>query len=216
LQTILRNINPIMIIVFCTFIFGLINLRFKNKYHQVLLSILLVSSLTEFVTLLLISFNLNNKVGILYSISVLFHHLFWLLLINKIQRFKLISIISVLTFLLFGIINFFLIQGTVIFNYYSFIVGAMLYITMFFYESFCLLLKEDFDFIFSNNYLLLISPIIFFFGLSLMFAFVSKEVTQTIIWFNMPLYKLVGYSVNIIYYFLINLYIYKEIKVKNV
>ena len=53
---------------------------------------------------------------------------------------------------------------------------------------------ENIEFIVSNNYLLLLSPLLLFFGFGQMFGFVSREITQTIILSNYNLFETLKYN----------------------
>jgi hypothetical protein len=207
-------LTPVKLIILVTLLFAIFKLNWKNGIHQILLLILSIDFLTELIDSLLISiFNLPYKNVVL--VNIIIQHCLWLFLLGTIITKKITMLYFILGFLLFAFINFLWIQGTEIFNYYTFILGALFYIVVFFYESFDQLQKENFGFLFSNNYLLLTSPILFLFGMSLVFAFVSKEVTQTTVFFSMKLYTVVSNYVNMICYFIICVFIYKEIKIKN-
>ncbi|HEX8015358.1 MAG TPA: hypothetical protein VF465_08995, partial [Flavobacterium sp.] len=61
-------------------------------------------------------------------------------------------------FMVFSIINFIIIEIVDTYNYYTFIVGALLYVVFFIYESFKQLREENLTYFLSNNYLLLFAP----------------------------------------------------------
>jgi hypothetical protein len=207
-------LNPVKLIIVITLLFAIFKLKWKNPIHRLVVIILLIDFLTEFINSLLITvFELPYKNVVL--INVIIQHCLWLCLMGLIIVKKKTMLYCILFFLSFAIINFLFIQGVKKFNYYTFIAGAFIYLLFFFIESFHQLKKENFGFIFSNNYILLTSPIMFLFGMSLMFAFVSKEVTQTKVFLDMKLYNIIGNYVNIICYSLICIYIYQEIKIKN-
>ncbi|MEO7173972.1 hypothetical protein [Flavobacterium sp.] len=91
-----------------------------------------------------------------------------------------------------------------------FIVGALFYLIFFLFLSFKQLRNENLAFFTNNNFILLFSPILFFIGFSFVFAFKNRNLNETILWEDISLYNLISYFINIIYYSLINLYIYKE------
>ena len=115
-------------------------------------------------------------------------------------------------YIIFSIINWLAIEGSSGFNYYTFVVGAFLYLIFFIIESFYRLSKEDFAFFLANDFILLLAPILLFLGLSFMFGFKSKLVTSTMLFPNIKLYDAIVYFVNVVYYVLLNMYIYKERK----
>lgn len=208
----LVNLGRLLILV--TFIASLLILNLKDEKNKLLLSILSVSFATELAVAILIFTNNRDLIGSICSLSVIFHHSLWLLLlITSISSPHYLKYI-VVCFFLFGIYNLYFLEGPVKFNYLTFIVGALLYIIIFIYQSFVELKHENFPFFQSNTYLLLFAPILFFFGMSFMFGFRSHEITSVIIFADIKLYKVINQFVNCIYYLLIICYIYTEKKSK--
>lgn len=207
-------LSPLKIIVLLTLLSGLLFLDRKKQIHRHLLAILWVCFLTEVINSILI---VNKKSIVLcVSISIIIHHGLWLWMLAKNAAKKNAAFLLLGCFLLFGLINMGFLDGTKKFNYYTFVVGAFLYIIIFIYESFCRLRQENFDFFLSNTFILLTAPVLFFFGLSFMFGFNSKNVTSYLLFGQLKLYTFISYFVNIIYYSLINLYIYREKKLRHV
>jgi hypothetical protein len=64
--------------------------------------------------------------------------------------------------------------------------------------------------------LLLFCPVMFFLGLNFILAFKSTSISSTKIFWDVTLYQLINYPVNIIYYTLINVYMFTEKRNKNV
>lgn len=203
-------INPIKIMVLVSFIFALASLRRSNRDHCYLLLILGTCLATEIIDSVLYFFGYSN--GLTMSISIIFHDCFWLLLLRRNIAFKVSLTMGLLLFLAFAVANLFLMSGHFGFNYYTFVIGAFIYIVLFLYENFYQLQKENLAFFLSNSYLLLFAPILFFVDLSLMFGFDSKAVTSHRIFGLIKLYDFAIYFVNAAYYFLINIYIYREKK----
>lgn len=207
-------LKPLKILVVLTFVLALAGLKWQNHTHRYILQILCVCMLTELINSILI-FN-SKSISLPFTLSVILHHSIWLLLLGRVTVFQKTFRFLLFGFIVFAIANLFFIEGTDRFNYYTFVVGAFLYIVIFIYESFYKLKQEDFPFFLSNNYLLLLAPVLFFFGLSFMFAFQSKSITSFIIFGDIKLYTFIIYFVNIVYYTLINLYIYREKRLRNV
>jgi len=208
-----KYINLIKITVLLTLAFALVKLDWKNRIHQIVISILSICMLTEIINSILVF----NKVSINFttSISQLVHHSLWLFLLHINTLHKKISKIALYAFILFGLINLFFGEGLHGFTYFTFIVGALIYIVIFIIETFNRLKQEDFTFFLSNNFLLLMAPLLFFFGLSFMFGFKSNDIMSSLIFGNIKLYTFIIYFVNIIYYSMLNIYIYKEKRAKN-
>lgn len=206
-------LTPLKIIVLLTLISGLLFLDRKKQIHRHLLAILWVCFLTETINSILI---VNKKtIGLFVSISIIIHHGLWIWMLAKNAAQKNAAFLLLGCFLLFGLINISFFEGTKEFNNYTFVFGAFIYIIIFIYESFCKLRQENFDFFLSNIFILLTAPILFFFGMSFMFGFNNENVTSHLLFGQITLYTFTVYFVNIIYYVLINLYIYREKKLKN-
>ena len=176
-----------------------------------LLLILFVNMLTEIIATFLLS---NNKdLNYLYSFYFIIHNGQWLLLIGKILNKRIINSIAI-GFLLFGVFNVLFIEGSKL-NYMTFVVGALSYISIFAFESYHQLKNENLNYFLTNTYLLLFVPILFFFGFSFIFCFRKIDVRHVLVFGEIDLYDCISYFVNITYYSLINLYIYREYKLKN-
>lgn len=117
-------------------------------------------------------------------------------------------------FTLYGIFNVYS-GSSEKFCYYTFVVGSFIYIVLFLSVSYFYLKKEALHFFQSNAFLLLFSPVCFFMGMSFMFSFNSRSITSYTVFNDFELYTLINYFVNFIFYFILNLYIYKERKLKN-
>ncbi len=203
----LQFLNLIKIIVLLTFLVGLLFLKYRNPMHQKVLGILFICFVNEFVALML---NVQGMpIDNLFNINIIIHNTLWLMIIGAfLYETKAVIVIHII----FGLVNLLFLEGYSKFNYYTFVFGALLYTTIFIYLSFKQLKKENLSFFLSNNYILLFAPVLFFLGLSFMFSFKSRELTSTYIFNEIKLYTFINYFVNIIYYFFINLYIFKEKK----
>lgn len=207
-------IKPTQLYVVLTFIIAVLFLDRKKANHKYLFFILLTCCLTEILASIFVL--LKKEISILYSVSIIIHDCLWLyLLFNNATIHKNILRLILIYFIGFSLLNFIFFEGVKTFNNYTFILGAFTYIVMFLYISFSQLKRENLGFFISNDYLLYFSPILFFFGLSFAFAFKDKLLLyRTIIW-DIELYYFIGYFVNIIYYTLINIYIYREKRLKH-
>lgn len=201
-----------MLMVFFTTIAGFILLNSKKENNKILLLLLLVSSVTEIITLQLLLTKQQHFIGLLYSISFPVFCFLWLLMLYKNQIKKKVTVVVMIVFILLGLINFFYFQGNKIFNYYTAVLGSLSYIVLVVYESFIRLKREDFSFILSNKYLLLLSPVLLFFGFGQMFGFVSRDITQTEVFGGFKLFDIVADFVNMVYYMLVLIYMALEKK----
>lgn len=100
------------------------------------------------------------------------------------------------------------------YNFYNWIIGTLFYTILFLYESFIQLKEENFSFFLNRNFILLFSPVLFFMGVSSIFGFQSEKIAHIKIVYLFNLYDLINITVNLIYYGLINIYIYKEHKLQ--
>ncbi|TDP61018.1 hypothetical protein BC748_0626 [Flavobacterium dankookense] len=205
-------INPIKVSVVITLLFAIYSLSFKTRLHRFLLLILIICFSTELTNSILIYHGISIR--ILNSISMVFHHLLWLLVLREnISPKKTLTLFTII-FVLFSILNFFFIETTTSYNYYTFTLGAFFYVVFFIYESFHQLEKENLPFFISNNFILTTAPLLFFFGMSLLFGFKNKSITSTIVFNSMTLYNFIINLVCLVYYTLLNIYIYREKTIK--
>jgi len=181
--------------------------RLRNK---LLFLLLVVMTLTEILSSVLLY--CTFQIDVLYTVSIIVHNGLWLYLMYSLTGYPKGVLYSGTFFLVFAIFNILFLEGYSSFNHYTFIVGAFTYIISFIFLSFRQLRAEDFTFFRQNQFLLLFSPVLFFFGLSFVFGFRSKELANTSVLGDLNLYQVIGYFVNIIYYTLLNLYIFKERK----
>lgn len=123
---------------------------------------------------------------------------------------KIISNVILCLFSLFSVVNFIIIEIADEYNYYTFVLGALLYVSLFIYESYKQLKEENLIYFLSNNYLLLFAPVYFFFGMGLLLGFKPLGVTKMLLFGQVTLYVFIVNIVCIAYYSLINIYIYRE------
>jgi len=180
----------------------------KKKRNNILLVMILLISLVSELCLILIR---ENSLSINTYVFLLFILWFCILLPrgSVLEKYRLYTIAS---FIFACGLNLLLYQNWWCFNYYNFIIGSLLYCCIFLYRSYIQLKRENFNFFISNHYLLLSSPVIFFLGMSFLFAFGSSELFSIKIYKDTTVYTIVGHFVNFIYYSLLNCYIYKENK----
>lgn len=202
------------VLVVVTFLYSIFKLNRKKNIHRYLLVILFISFATEMGTIIINNINYKNGVNLLYSVSFIFHHITWLLLITIFPEFLKWRNFSILSFLILSILNFSFFEKFGL-NQLTFIIGAFLYVMIFIIGSFNELRKDNFVFFNSNNYILLFAPILFFLGFSFMFGFRESNIRYSVIFNKIDLYTIISDFVNLMYYSLICLYIYKENKFKN-
>ena len=216
LHTIFQLVNSTRLFVIIAFIASVLFLNLKKEKNELLLIILTINFITELTTAMFVNSGHSSRIGLLYSISVIIHHSLWLLLLMKsVPPVRYLKYI-LYGFILFGIYDLIFQEGDSRFNYLTFIVGALLYIIIFIYQSFLQLQRENYSFFPTNTYLLLFAPILFFFGMSFMFGFRSNTITSTLVFQDVKLYTVINQFVNIVYYGLIMVYIFKEKKYKYV
>ncbi len=201
--------NIIFFVVILTYIHYLyLNIRKINNDTKDLFWILSICTFTEIVSKIL-SYN-NISLWYLYNFSFIIHNSFWLKILLKDDLSYQKKIIG--SYIVFSVIMYGFIDPTNFFNKIIMIVGALLYLIIFIILSSKNLNFERIDFFKSNHFILISSPIIFFFGLSILFGFNSKKLFDTIVFGRTNLYNFIIIFVNIIYYSLLNIYIIKEKK----
>lgn len=213
IRVFVSNISLIQAYVFITFFVAVIFYKRGIRIPKKLLVILLVNFVSELTSLLLV---INQmQIRTLISISTFIHNGLWLLLLLKLVKRRPLYRFLFLIFCAFAIVNFFCFEGIMSFNTKTFIFGAFFYLVVFIYESFYELQKERFEFFVSNSFLMLSAPVLFFIGLSAVFGFKDARLGNTILFGHVFLYQFIVYFVNIFYYSLIIVYIYREKKLRN-
>lgn len=204
ITTFLSMINHIQILVAVTFCIVAWLMDLKKVTHKLIFAILLFSLLNEIVTIIMIAYRIDYSS--LYSFSAIIHNTLWLLLLKKVIRSGILSLF-IGAYIVFAIINLYVLEGMGNFNSYTFVSGGFLYVLFFTIESFRQLKDENLDFFLSNNFLLLFSPILFFLGLSFYFGFENSALGDVKIVGDIQLYGFIIYIVNIVYYLSIILFI---------
>jgi len=199
-------INPIFILIFIDFLLGWFFLNKKEKINLLLISVLSVSLFLEILSIYLLLH--KNNLNFLYSIGFLIHNVLWLLILTNSFKKSNYNYITVL-YVVFGICNYFFIEKDKL-NYLTFIAGALLYILIFLFESFKKLAQENLSFFNLNAFLLIIAPILFFLGFSLLLGFRDSYLFYEKVFLNITLYIFIMYFVNIFYYLIIFIYIIKS------
>lgn len=196
------------VIVFITLFFVLP----KFKTHQRLF-FLIVSTyvVNELISIYIRSSNLplkNDYNNILYDISMSFTFTLWFILLHHLKIIKkwmfsvlILFWIFIFTILFLGGIS---IGPNIIFPF-----GSLIYIFFYFRDCFIKLRHEEFNYFFSNEFILVSSPLFMFFGISILFAFIDGKLQYTVI-FGQTLIDIVGTFNNLITYSLFLLYAYRE------
>lgn len=197
--------NVLRIYIIFTFICALFFLQKKNN-AQIFL-ILFLSATNE---ILLFFF---PKLAITTNFYVCFLFLLWIDLLLKF--FKKKSRYINVVFIIATLISFSFFGFTTL-NYYNFVIGTLIYCLLFLIINYKKLKQDDFSYFRSNEFILLSSPILFFLGVSLILSFGTVTIAKVEIYNDINLYTLINYTSNMIYYSLINLYIYKEYKKNHV
>lgn len=205
-------VNLITILVVFTFLKCTIGWNAKTKIDKILFFLLLLNLISEIATIFLIIEDIDFTP--LYNISFILHNCIWIMMLGTIVKENKIVLPVLLVYLLFSILNLLFFEKLNL-NYNTFIVGALLYNLLFLILNYKNLQNENFVFFNSNYFLLLVAPVLFFFGFSFMFGFKNYYLRSLIIFDKVKLYDFISYFVNIIYYSLINLYIYKERKLQH-
>ncbi len=196
------------LLVLLTFFHALLRLKTKKRINQYLFYILGISVLAELSNIYLKFNNLSYDTFITFRVVI--STILWFRILYMIFKAKKLIVATIIAFSLFAFVNLLFMEGPLQFNYYTLIFGAFLYILFFVFESFNQLKRDNFYFFQSNKYILIVSPLIFFFGLSLLFFFKSYYLVSNTIIQNVKLFTYFNIIVNIIFYASLNYYILKE------
>lgn len=187
--------------------------RFKrNTNHYLLLSILLLFSFTELITFILKRNDITHNPA--YNISLIIHTVLWFKLLfinsNKPHLFLWVSF----GFVILALVDMFFVEGWGEFNVYSLLAGALIYLYFFVVVNIQQFNRENFDFLTSNENMLLYTPLFLFITLIAVTGFKDNELYDVEIIKDYPLYELVNTFGNLLYYGFINLYIYRVNKLQ--
>ena len=183
-------------------------MRQLNADTRNLFWILSICFFTEIVAKFLYYYELS--LWHLYNFSFIIHNYFWLKILLRTNKTLQRSIL--IPYLIFSIIVFGFMDKVSFFNKTIMIVGALIYLVAFIIISYKNLTLENIDYFKSNHFILIASPVIFFFGLSILFGFNSQKLLNTPVIGSTNLYRFIIIFVNIIYYSLMNIYLIKERK----
>ena len=96
------------------------------------------------------------------------------------------------------------------YNFYPFVFGSILYTLFFIKENYRQMKAESLQFFINDTYLLIFAPLMFMLGLSLILSYAKSEIVKAEVIFGITLYKLFVNLACLVYYSLINIYIYRE------
>ena len=196
----MKFINPINILVLVTFIMGLIFLNKKNRIKFLLFLLLTFCLLIEILSIILLNYHQN--ITILYSLGFITHNTIWLFMIFSVFKKRYYRKLIILFFVSFSLFNLFFIEKQEL-NHFTFIFGALLYIFILLFECSKTLLSDNLEIFKSNDFLVLLAPVMFFFGFSFIFGFRNSELRFVKVLFETELYTFISNFVNFLYYFII-------------
>lgn len=189
-------LNPVKIIVVIAFIISLYKLDKKKYVDRKIFLIILLAIINDVVSSVLY---INTvSIGLTNTIYTIVHTFLWLKLLGFIFQNKHNTYLTT-GFIILSLINLFFYEGLSKFNYTTFILGSILYLSVFLWESYKKIAQEQLNFFTSKPYLFLVSPIFNFIGLSLVFAFKTKAFSL-VLFKNITLFMAISYFVNYLYY----------------
>lgn len=207
----IRNLDLMKLYIILSFIIVTIFYNSKNKTHLLVFILISTSVINEILSCILLSY--NHSLALNANLYTVIHNCIWLLILKSIFKEKKIASI-LLIYIAYSAASL-MYLSILKYNFYLFIVGAVLYCIIFIVLCYQKLFQEKFKFFKSNNFYLAFAPVMFFLGLSMIFSFQNSSLAKTKILFSVSLYTLIIYFANFIYYTLINIYIYKERSRKN-
>ncbi len=206
----LKEINLINITVLLTLIYALLNLDYRIKVNLFLLFILFTGLLSEISYIILNGYNLKTTYA--HMVNTFLFHSIWLFILKEYVTKKEILLYLTWLFVIFSLVNFVIIVVTGKYNFYSFVLGSIIYTVFFIKENYRQMKAEALQFFISDFYLLIFSPLLFMLGLSLILSFAKAEIVRAEMFWGITLYKLFVNLACLVYYSLINIYIYRQRK----
>jgi hypothetical protein len=208
----IQIISPISIFIWITFFVSIIALIKKNLVSKLVFLIILLNFSTDIITLYCIYH--EKKFFNIYNIFFILNFGLWLYLFYILNHKKTLLGYLLVVFLVFSIFNLFFIEKQNL-NYYTFIVGALFYLFSFTWLIINNLKNENLNYFTTNQYLLQVAPVLFFVGFTFLFGFRNYGLRDIIIFNRIDLYTFISIIVNVIYYLLLNIYIFKERKLNH-
>lgn len=150
----------------------------------------------------------NDELNVLYDISMSLSFTLWFILLYQLKIIQKWVYLLLILFWIFIITVLFTV-GIGIGPNLIFPFGSLIYIFLYFRDCFIKLRQEEFDYFFSNEFILVSSPLFMFFGISILFAFIDGKL-QNIVILGQTLIDIVGTFNNLITYSLFLLYAYRE------
>jgi hypothetical protein len=197
----MQYINVVKILVLFTFVHFLFKFDKRKTVHRWVLAILTLSLANEILSSVFRYFEINIHFN--SSIYTIVHTVLWLGLLGHIsKRTKLTSNLAI-AYLFFAVVNLMWIDGVRMYNVYSLILGALLYVLVFIYDSYMRLREEDLTYFSTNEYVITAAPILFMIGFGMLYGFRNKALSETRV-LGMTLYHAVCYFINIVYYGMLN------------
>jgi hypothetical protein len=210
-MNLLEHISMVRILVLLTFLFVMYRYNRNVRTQKLLFLLILLSTVFEVLSAVLKSANIPRQLPA--TIFVCIHTLLWLALLSTVSPRKRIIAYVAAIYVLLTTMNFLFLDVQDIFRY-TFVFGALLYLIIFIYDSFMELSIENLNYFTSYNYFIIAAPVLYFIGFSLIFAFKERNIGQVQITSFITLYDFTSYLVNLIYYTLVNVYIYRANKQK--
>ncbi len=176
----------------------------KNK----LLKYILIISVANTIITDIFKYLLKLDTSISLNLYVILNFFFWLQIVipylDKQYKPIINSLFWLGTLLSFSMVN--------IHKFYHnyFIINSIVYIIIFFWICLKNLKFENIAFFQSTNFTLVFAPVLFFLGLSFIFAFKSPTFSETFLFEGVTIYTFINSTANLVYYSLINYYIRKS------
>lgn len=214
--TLIAFLNHLPLIVYFEGIIVILSTLFilnSKKKHYLFISILLLYIFNEYSTYYIRFINIE-KYDILDNIimtsTISITIVLWYFQLMRLNIFKRKIPWIIVGFLLIVLLLVYTLDLYYV-PYIIFPIGSIFYLIMYFFTCIKRLKNEDFEFLFSNNFILISSPLFMFFGLSMIFSFVSWDLQETQL-FGTTLLDIVATYINYITYSLFLLFSYKEYK----
>lgn len=192
-------------------LFSVVYFLSGKNHNKVLKLILILTAINLILSDVLVRYNIPIKFN--NNVYLTLNSVLWLLIIgkefNKQMGCFMLSLFFIITITTYWHSNIFK-----AFNKLGFVLNSLMYVVLFIVVSYKNLIYDNVEFFKETKYILLFSPVPFFLGMSLLWGFKTNFFSEYKLIENLTLYNFINFIVNIIFYSLINLYVYKKRKVK--
>lgn len=194
------------ILTIATFLVAIVLFR-KSKFYLLVTAIIIINLFSEILGLTAV---ITQKFTVIpfYNLNFLLQPALWLVLLGSVFENQGKSYTLAAIFFVFGIVNLLFLEKSDL-NDKTFVLGSFFYIAFYIWNHFQHLKQENLNYFKSNDFLIVSTPLAFFFGISILLSFGDSGL-RSVKLFNRTLYTIIQFLSNFIFYSLFIIYLIKS------